>query len=292
MARRTAIAWTEATWNPVTGCDQASPGCESCYAMRLAARLKAMGSRRYQNDGAPPTSGPGFGVTTHPDLLRQPMSWRSPSMVFVCSMADLFHPRVPDDFIAQVFAVMAASPRHTYQVLTKRHARLRALLSRPAFAAQVLTQARSLPSRGHDVAAQDWPLPNVWVGVSVEDQLRAGQRTPALAKTPAVVRFLSCEPLLEQVDITAWLADLDWVIAGGESGPQHRPLVAQWVRSLRDQCAHGQVPFFFKQWGGRTPTAGGHLLDGRIHHGMPGYQRTHRLLVDGKVGPGPRPASA
>lgn len=268
MARHTAIAWTESTWNPVTGCDQASPGCDSCYAMRLAPRLKAMGSRRYQNDGTPPTSGPGFGVTIHHDLLGQPLSWRTPAVVFVCSMADLFHPRVPDDFITQVFAVMAASPRHTYQVLTKRHARLLALLSRTQFADQVLTRAAALPSRD-PITAPTWPLSNVWVGVSVEDQQRASQRIPALTSTPAVVRFLSCEPLLEQIDITTWLPDLDWVIAGGESGPDHQPLDPQWARSLRDQCTHARVPFFFKQWGGRTPTSGGHLLDGRVHHDRP-----------------------
>ncbi len=267
MARRTAIAWTESTWNPVTGCDQTSPGCSSCYAMRLAVRLKAMGSPRYQKDGAPPTSGPGFGVTMHPDLLRQPLSWRAPSMVFVCSMADLFHPRVDDDFIARAFAVMAASPRHTYQVLTKRYARLRALLSRPSFPEQVQAHTRRFAP---DVTVSSaWPLPNVWVGVSVEDQIRAVQRIPALLATPAAVRYLSCEPLLSTLDLTPWLGQLDWVIVGGESGPNHRTMHPDWARAVRDQCTAHDVHFFFKQWGGATPAAGGHLLDGLEHHSMP-----------------------
>lgn len=271
MSRRTAIAWTESTWNPVTGCDRASPGCDNCYAMRLAPRLKAMGSRRYQNDGTPPTSGPGFAVTTHPDLLRQPLSWRAPLTVFVCSMADLFHPRVPDAFIAQVFGVIAASPRHTYQVLTKRHGRLPSLLGNPEFVGLVHAHARGLSRGRADTGAQTerWPLPNVWVGVSVEDQTRATQRIPALVRAPAAVRYLSCEPLLAKLDITPWAPHLDWVIAGGESGPNHRPMHPGWARSLRDQCAEHTVPFFFKQWGGRTPAAGGHLLDGQIHHAMP-----------------------
>jgi len=268
MSRRTAIAWTEATWNPVTGCDRSSPGCDSCYALRLAGRLKAMGSPRYQKDGTPPTSGPGFGVTMHHDLLRQPLSWRAPSTVFVCSMADLFHPRVDDDFIAQAFAVMAASPRHTYQVLTKRHGRLPALLNRPAFQDGVHAHAARLVPAGA-VIPRDWPLPNVWVGVSVEDQPRALQRIPALLAAPAAVHYLSCEPLLSGLDLTPWLAQLDWVIVGGESGPQHRPMHPAWARAVRDQCAEHEVPFFFKQWGGRTPAAGGHLLDGLVHHGMP-----------------------
>lgn len=271
MSRRTAIAWTESTWNPVTGCDRSSPGCDNCYAMRLAVRLKAMGSPRYQKDGAPPTSGPGFGVTMHRDLLRQPMSWRAPAMVFVCSMADLFHPAVEDDFIAQAFAVMAASPRHTYQVLTKRHARLRALLCRPDFAELVHTHARRLLPAGLPPGTPSWPLPNVWVGVSVEDQSRALQRIPALLATPATGRYLSCEPLLTAVDLTPWMPRLDWVIVGGESGPHHRPMHPDWARSLRDQCTAHAVPFFFKQWGGRTPAAGGgHLLDdGMVHQDMP-----------------------
>ncbi len=269
MSRRTSIAWTEATWNPVTGCDRSSPGCDSCYALRLAVRLKAMGSPRYQRDGNPPTSGPGFGVTMHPDLLRQPLSWRAPSTVFVCSMADLFHPQVEDDFIARAFSVMASSPRHTYQVLTKRHARLRALLTRPNFRQQVHTHAGRLSSSPGS-ATFTWPLPNVWVGVSVEDQLRAQLRIPALLSTPAAVRYLSCEPLLTGLNLTRWLPQLDWVIVGGESGPQPRPMEASWARSVRDQCAEHDVPFFFKQWGGRTPAAGGHLLDGVVHHEIPG----------------------
>ena len=243
MSDRSAIEWTEATWNPTTGCDRISAGCDHCYALTLAKRLKAMGAEKYQVDGDPRTSGPGFGLTLHPDALSVPYRWRTPRLVFVNSMSDLFHARVPLEFIREVFQVMADTPQHTYQVLTKRSRRLRRLAGK-----------------------LDWP-PNVWMGVSVEDQTHL-YRVDDLREVPAAVRFLSCEPLLGPLtglDLTG----IDWVIAGGESGPGHRPMEEAWVLELRDLCqAHG-VPFFFKQWGGRTPKAGGRLLEGRTWDQMP-----------------------
>jgi len=243
VAERSAIEWTQATWNPVTGCDRVSPGCDNCYALTLARRLKAMGAPKYQNDGHPATSGPGFAVTTHPDTLSIPLRWRTGRTVFVNSMSDLFHARVPTSFVQQVFTVMAGTPRHTYQVLTKR----------PTRAARL---APALP----------WPA-NVWVGTSVET---TGQlhRVEALRTLPAAVRFLSCEPLLGPLDGLD-LHRVGWVIAGGESGPHARPMHPDWPRHLRDLCQATGVAFFFKQWGGRTPKAGGRLLDGRTWDQLP-----------------------
>jgi protein gp37 len=233
----TGIQWTEATWNPTTGCDRISEGCDNCYALTLAKRLKAMGSAKYQADGDSRTSGPGFGLTLHPDALRIPHTWKKPRTVFVNSMSDLFHARVPLDFVRQVFEVMAATPHHTYQVLTKRARRL----------------ARLAPNL-------DWP-PNVWMGVSVENAAEL-HRVEDLRQVPAGVRFLSCEPLLGPLDGLD-LDGIHWVIAGGESGPGHRPMDLSWAMHLRDLCRQGDVPFFFKQVGGPTPKAGGRLLDGR-----------------------------
>jgi protein gp37 len=244
MSARSSIEWTETTWNPTTGCDRISTGCDHCYALMLAKRLKAMGSAKYQTDGDPRTSGPGFGVATHEAALVAPFRWRNPRLVFVNSMSDLFHARVPIEFIQQVFSVMAATPRHTYQVLTKRSTRLRRI-------AQQLS----------------WP-PNVWIGVTVENA-DALSRVDDLRVVPAAVRFLSCEPLLGPLtglDLT----DIGWVIAGGESGPQARPVDPSWVRQLRDMAIDADVPYFFKQWGGRTPKAGGRELDGRTWDDMPG----------------------
>jgi protein gp37 len=243
MGDRSTIEWTEATWNPTTGCDQVSRGCDNCYAMALSRRLKAMGQPRYQRDGDPRTSGPGFGLSVHPDTLALPLTWRRPRRVFVNSMSDLFHARVPVAFIRQVFDVMAATPQHTYQVLTKRARRLRRV-------------AGSLA----------WP-DNVWMGVSVEDQ-QVVDRITDLRQVPAAVRFLSCEPLLGPLPGLS-LDGIGWVIAGGESGPNARPMDPAWAEDLRDQCAQAQVPFFFKQWGGRTPKAGGRELDGRTWDEMP-----------------------
>jgi protein gp37 len=247
MADRSSIEWTQATWNPVTGCDRISPGCDHCYALTLARRLQAMGSAKYQNDGHPVTSGPGFAVTIHPDALTVPLRWARPRTVFVNSMSDLFHARVPTWYVHQVFQVMAATGRHTYQILTKRARRLSQL-------------APQLP----------WP-PNVWAGVSVETAAQL-HRLDQLRTVPAAVRFLSAEPLLgplHNVDLTR----IGWVIAGGESGPAARPMHPDWPRQLRDACQTAAVPFFFKQWGGRTPKAGGRLLDGRTWDQQPHQQR-------------------
>jgi protein gp37 len=243
MADRSSIEWTEATWNPTTGCDRISSGCDHCYALTLARRLKAMGNAKYQADGDPRTSGPGFGLTLHPDALELPYRWRSPRVVFVNSMSDLFHARVPESFIHQVFQVMADTPQHTYQILTKRSRRLPRLAPR-----------------------LEWP-DNVWMGVSVEDAAQL-HRVDDLRAVPASVRFLSCEPLLGPLDGLD-LNGIGWVIGGGESGPRHRRLDPAWIRRLRDDCAKADVPFFFKQWGGSTPKAGGRTLDGRIHSATP-----------------------
>jgi protein gp37 len=243
VSDRSAIEWTEATWNPTTGCDRVSSGCDNCYALALAKRLKAMGAAKYQNDGDPRTSGPGFGVTLHPDALNVPYGWKSPRVVFVNSMSDLFHARVPLEFVRQVFQVMADTPQHTYQVLTKRARRLRQIAPK-----------------------LDWP-DNLWMGVSVETENEL-PRVDDLRHVPAAVRFLSCEPLLGPLPGLG-LDGIHWVIAGGESGPRHRPLDKAWVTGIRDTCQDAGVAFFFKQWGGRTPKAGGRLLDGRTWDQMP-----------------------
>ncbi len=243
MAAKTSIEWTEVTWNPVTGCDRTSPGCDNCYALRLAARLHGMGQPRYQRNGDPVTSGPGFGVTCHDDLLELPQRWRSPRLVFVNSMSDLFHPEVPDEFIGRVFASMAMSSVHTFQVLTKRSKRLAAL-------------ATQLEWSG-----------NIWMGVSVESD-RYRFRLEHLRAVPAAVRFLSIEPLLGPVgelDLTG----IHWVIVGGESGHGARPIDVSWVTDIRDQCIEADVAFFFKQWGGRTAKTGGRHLEGRTWDEMP-----------------------
>ncbi|GAB3265143.1 DUF5131 family protein [Kineosporia babensis] len=243
MADGSTIEWTEATWNPTTGCDRISPGCDNCYALKLSKRLKAMGQRKYQSDGDPRTSGPGFGLTIHEDSLNIPRRWKAPRTIFVNSMSDLFHAKVPISFVQQVFETMEECPQHTFQVLTKRARRLRRLSSK-------LT----------------WP-PNVWIGTSVEDQNQL-DRVDDLRHVPAAVRFLSCEPLLGPLDGLD-LDGIDWVIAGGESGPASRPVDLRWVTGIRDTCVQSEVPFFFKQWGGRTPKAGGRDLEGRTWDDMP-----------------------
>jgi len=234
VADGSAIEWTEATWNPVTGCDKLSPGCDNCYAERLSRRLRAMGNPRYAN---------GFAVTLHPDQLDLPLRWREPRVIFVNSMSDLFHARVPDAFVRRVFETMERAERHTFQVLTKRPKRLARL-------------ADSL----------SWPA-NVWVGTSIESNDFLW-RADYLREVPAAVRFLSCEPLLGPLpDLD--LDRMDWVITGGESGPGARPILPKWVREIRDKCRVAGVPFFHKQWGGRTSKAGGRALDGRIWDEMP-----------------------
>ncbi len=243
LATRSAIEWTEVTWNPVTGCDRIAAGCDNCYALALAKRLKAMGAEKYQNDGDPRTSGPGFAVTTHPRALAQPYRWRTSKVVFVNSMSDLFHAKVPLGFVRDVFDVIRETPQHTYQVLTKR-------ARRTARIAEKL----------------DWPG-NLWMGVSVESA-DVVDRIDYLRAVPAAIRFLSCEPLLTALPRLN-LDGIDWVIAGGESGPRARPMDPAWVEDIRDQCVEVSIAFFFKQWGGRTPKAKGRELDGRTWDDMP-----------------------
>lgn len=276
MADKTGISWTDATWNPTTGCDKVSPGCDHCYAMTLAKRLQAMGSPRYQNDGDPATSGPGFGFTMHPDALDQPLRWTRPRRIFVNSMSDLFHSQMTTGFLAEVWAVMSMAPQHTFQVLTKRPGVMASVLTRNVSPGNGLSmpfkmmvdEARLrrgvsvLPDSRRDDGTYAWPLPNVWLGTSVEDQKRADLRIPHLLRTPAAVRFLSCEPLLGPVDLQVsarvgwrqarhgWVNDLlHWVIVGGESGRGARPMHPDWARSLRDQCQDAGVTFFMKQTG-------------------------------------------
>lgn len=288
MGDRSRIEWTEATWNPVTGCDEVTPGCDVCYAKTLAERFRGTPGHYFEN---------GFDVQLRPERLDQPLRWKRPRAIFVNSMSDLFHKDVTDDFIADVFAVMALSGQHQFQLLTKRHSRMRSLLSSDDFRWQVwhcmltITHERSMPMPAGHATGLRWPLPNVWLGVSVEDQTRANLRIPALLDTPAAVRFLSCEPLLGPIDLRQSLAKsrpdfdgdrlyvrdrLHWVIAGGESGRGARPMHPDWARDLRDQCAAAEVPFHFKQWGEHDETgnrvgkkAAGRLLDGINHDGYP-----------------------
>ena len=298
MSGTSAIEWTEATWNPTTGCDRISPGCDNCYALSLAKRLKAMGSAKYQVDGDPRTSGPGFGVTVHEQAMLEPLRWRTPRTIFVNSMSDVGHARIGRPALARIWAVMALTGRHRFQVLTKRPRRLAGVLNAPAFAEAVAEQATQLigswpwrrwqldlggqrlagdsgqgagwtatPGPGGYRWSPPWPLPNVWLGTSIESDDYTS-RADQLRKAPAAVRFLSLEPLLgplPSLDLTG----IDWVIVGGESGPRHRPLDLDWVREIRDRCLSHDTAVFFKQVGGVSPKSGGRLLDGRTHDDMP-----------------------
>jgi protein gp37 len=234
VADRSAIEWTEATWNPVTGCTQISPGCAHCYAKTFAERWRGVPGHPYEQ---------GFELKLWPERLDQPLRWRRPRVIFVNSMSDLFHEEIPEVFIEEVFRVMGEADWHVFQVLTKRHERLLELCDR-------------LP----------WP-PNVWIGVSIENR-RFIHRADYLRQVPAAVRFISAEPLLgplEDLD----LSGVDWLIAGGESGPGHRPVREEWLIELRDRCGEKDVAFFFKQWGGARPKSGGRLLEGRSWDEMP-----------------------
>lgn len=329
----TRIEWTDATWNPTTGCSKVSDGCRFCYAEAVSTRW---------GHTAKPWTHPhaAENVKLRPERLDQPLRWRKPRKVFVDSMSDLFHELVPDAYIDQVFGIMAAAPQHTFQVLTKRPACMRAYLSDPDAKYRIWEAARPIVERvtgksmydvvpvakpGHGLQwcyPAQWPLPNVWLGTSIEDA-RVTDRISELVATPAAVRFLSCEPLIGPLDLAPWLScehametgtgDLDtfrcdicgrvsryiddpmglvytvdrngsrftrreviapghlidWVIVGGESGPHHRPIDPDWVRTIRDDCTAAGVAFFFKQWGGRTPKAGGRELDGREWDEMP-----------------------
>lgn len=260
----TGIQWTQETWNPTSGCDRLSEGCDHCYALTMAKRLKAMGQPKYQKDGDPRTSGPGFGLTMHNDAVGLPLTWRKPRKVFVNSMSDLFHGHVTDEFIARVFAVMAATPQHTYQVLTKRHGRMRSLLGNDGQTLLEATQDEETASRLYNAG---WPLPNVHLGVSVENQKWASIRIPALLDVEAAVRFLSCEPLLGPVDLTAYLHGIGWCIVGGESGRGSRPMDEEWVRRIIADCRDAGVPVFVKQLGSVWAQARG--ADGK--GGEPSY---------------------
>jgi protein gp37 len=234
MAQASSIEWTEATWNPVTGCTKISPGCKHCYAERMAKRLQAMGQERYRN---------GFRITLQPDPLEEPLRWKRPRMIFVNSMSDLFHKQVPLEYIRRVFSVMRDAHWHTFQILTKRGDRLQA-----------------------DAHRIDWPA-NVWMGVSVESD-KYLHRVEQLRTVPAMVRFLSIEPLLGPIPDLS-LTGIGWVIVGGESGPGARPMNPSWVRTIRDRCLEERVPFFFKQWGGVWKSRQGRELDGRTWDEMP-----------------------
>jgi protein gp37 len=290
MADGTKIEWTDATWNPITGCSVVSPGCTNCYAMRLAGtRMKNHWSRKGLTTDS--KAGPVWNgqVRFNEEWLLQPLAWTRPRLIFVCAHADIFHEGVPDEWIDKVFAVMALAPQHTYQVLTKRSARMR------AWAVDRFTNGcrGSIEHRAHQIAreanihiptgktlASPEPFPHIWLGVSAEDQARADERIPDLVATPAAIRWCSGEPLLGPLDLSRWLGvhhhpnndqssphlqalvraarkslgpALDWFVAGGESGPSARPVHPDWIRSLRDQCKAAGVPFHFKQWGGWAP---------------------------------------
>ncbi len=244
MAAESPIEWTEATWNPVTGCDKVSPGCKNCYAGRLAVRLKAMGQHNYRN---------GFEVTLQPQMLSLPTAWKRGRKIFVNSMSDLFHEDVPTDYIQRVFAVMNQAPQHTYQILTKRPQRL-------------LELDRTLAWADH-----------IWMGVSVENASYRN-RIDLLRRTRARVKFLSVEPLIGRIaDMN--LDGIDWVIVGGESGPGARPVQETWVTEIRDQCLAADVKFFFKQWGGVRKHKTGRVLEGRTWDEIPRLAEIPILLA-------------
>ena len=239
MSERSNIEWTDATWNPVRGCGKVSPGCKHCYAEAFAERFRGVVGHPYEH---------GFDLRLVPGVLRQPLKWRRPRKIFVNSMSDLFHETVPSEYIAMVGTVMRQADWHIYQVLTKRHQRMKDLLG----------------------GSLRWitKLPNVWFGVSVEDREYGLPRLEALRHTQAAVRFVSIEPLLEDLG-NINLAGIDWVIVGGESGPHARPLQADWVTSIQQQCQAAGVPFFFKQWGGVRKHMTGRLLNGRTYDEFP-----------------------
>ncbi|RWM02130.1 MAG: phage Gp37/Gp68 family protein [Mesorhizobium sp.] len=335
MADKSPIEWTDATWNPIVGCSIATAGCTHCYAMKMAARIEAMGGAPHYAGTTKKVNGNAIWtgrLALAPErILTQPLRWKEPRRIFVDSMGDLFHEDVPDEWIDKTFAVMAVTPHHTYQPLTKRADRARRYLSDPATKRRIYDIASSLVIErqievvliapgtderqapfGPRVYLDQWPLPNVWLGVSSERQQEADERVPELLATPAAIRFVSAEPLLGPINFGAlqasiptnawltWLDGLDWIIVGGESGPNARPMHPAWARSIRDQCQAAGVPFFFKQWGEHRPLTraehnqacgatligndpydreahvlrvgkkvAGRLLDGAEHNGMP-----------------------
>lgn len=228
------IEWTETTWNPTTGCTKISEGCKNCYAERMAIRLNAMGTEKYRNV---------FELTLHPDLINEPKGWKAPRTVFVNSMSDLFHEQIPSEFICEVFRTMNDCPQHTFQILTKR--------------ADKLVQYNEM---------LQWSK-NIWMGVTVENQKQV-HRIDALRYTSAVVKFLSLEPLLTAINKLD-LKGIDWVIVGGESGPDARPIHENWVKDIKQMCQEQNVPFFFKQWGGKNKKRSGRVLEGKVWDEMP-----------------------
>lgn len=255
MSDNTAIEWTDSTWNPVSGCTKVSPGCDHCYAETFAERWRGTPGHHFEN---------GFDVTLRPEKLALPLRWKKPRRVFVNSMSDLFHVDIPDEFIAQVFITMAKAPQHTFQILTKRHGRMRSLIGDDFSGGHRLMESLSAEEDAQVLYDAPWPLPNVWLGVSVENQQWANIRIPALLETSAAVRWISAEPLLGPIDLGNVGPDpgfdsllshphLSWVVAGGESGPGARPMHPDWARSLRDQCQTGGVAFLFKQHGEWQP---------------------------------------
>lgn len=239
MSDRSHIEWTDATWNPVRGCSKISPGCKNCYAATFAERFRGVKSHPYEQ---------GFDLRLVPEKLEVPLQWQSPRRIFVNSMSDLFHEDIPTSYIAQIGRIIQRTSWHTYQVLTKRHERMRLLLSQ---------ELRWMAQ-----------LPHVWFGVSVEDRVHGLPRIEAIRRTPARVRFLSVEPLLEDLGHLD-LRKIDWVIVGGESGHAARPMRREWVLSILTQCEEAGVPFFFKQWGGKHKARAGRAIDGRTYDQFP-----------------------
>ena len=255
MAQITPIEWTDVTWNPVAGCTVATAGCTNCYAMRMAARLEAMGMEKYA--GLTRKSGDRRvwtgKIVQDEKSLKAPFSWRIPRTVFVNSMSDLFHPAVEESFILRVWEVMGATPQHTYQILTKRPERMKQILAKPSFNT----------------------LENVWIGTSVEDAA-VMHRIGDLRETPAAIRFISFEPLIGSV-AGANIGGIDWAIVGGESGPRARPMSVTWVKEIEEMCRAEGTAFFFKQWGGRNKKAAGRVLNGRTYDEMPARTSSSQL---------------
>jgi protein gp37 len=238
MGDKSSIEWTDATWNPVTGCTKITAGCDNCYAARFSERFRGVPGHPFEN---------GFDLTLKPHRLLQPLSWKRPRMIFVNSMSDLFHKEIPKDYIARVFDTMEAANWHTYQILTKRSSLLQKFIN---------DRYRDRPAPKH-----------MWFGVSVEND-KSSARITHLQRANATVRFLSVEPLIGYIGALN-LEGISWVIVGGESGPHARPMDAKWVIDIRNQCIRAKVAFFFKQWGGRTPKAGGRLLEGKEWNQFP-----------------------
>ena len=251
MSLQSNIEWTDATWNPVTGCTEVSPGCDHCYAKIFAERWRGIAGHPYEQ---------GFDIRLWPERLELPLKWKKPRRIFTNSMSDLFHMDVPDEFIFRVFETMVKADHHIFQLLTKRPSRLVNLSN------QITEHIRL-----HSTKGLDWPS-NIWIGVSVET-IQYEWRVEKLRQVPAAIRFISAEPLLDSL-LDLNLQDIDWLIAGGESGPKHRPCDPKWIRELRDKCLQNNVSFFFKHWGGRHPKANGRELDNQTWDEFPVYSST------------------